>query len=68
MNMQEKKGKDSCPTHITGEVNSERSDLITGGITFTVLHFDYLHMPSFYFNMKLLKENLVTKVLPLFYQ
>lgn len=63
MNRQEKIG--NCPTHIAGEIDIERNALITSGITFTLLHFDYIHMPAYYFMNYLLKDSFLTQVLPL---
>jgi hypothetical protein len=63
MNKQEKTGNDSCPTHIVGLIDVERNDLITSGITFKLLHFDYIHMPKEYLLNFLLRENFFKQVL-----
>jgi hypothetical protein len=66
MNQQEKTGIDSCPTHIAGFIDVERNDLMTRGINFRLLHFDYFHMTPKYLLNFLLKENFFKQVLPSF--
>jgi hypothetical protein len=66
MNKQEKTGNDSCPTHIAGLIDVERNDLLRSGITFKLLHFDYLHMTEHYLLSYLLKGCFFKQVLPSF--